>query len=116
MNLAAECPVKGRSRFNRLHSLLAELHGHFESAVAHGAGADHFTLIHVAPAALHFDAAVLSDRQRFAQEKRNAAEREVAGEDLVYAARAGAVEHRECGFGLHRLAILPPAVTNGLTR
>ena len=63
---------------------------------------------------LHLDPAVLSDGERFAQQERHAAERQVAREDLVRAAGVRAVEHGERRLRLHRLAVLATAIADGL--
>src|SRR5687768_2050496 len=65
--------------------LPAELNGHLEAAVADRAGAYDLALVRdrVVPGPEDLDAALAADRERLAEQERHAAERRVAGEDVV---------------------------------
>ena len=91
----------------------AELDGHFVFAVAQRTRADHFAHLRAVGVAVadDFDFAVLSDGERFFQQKRNPAKGEVARHDLEGGIGVGAVEDSEDGLALNGAAIFAASVS-----
>ena len=67
----------------------------------------------IPPGAGDFDAAILAHRQRIAQQKGNAAQALVAGDDFMAGAGAGAVENQQRRPGLDAAPIVVAAVAHG---
>ena len=88
-----------------------KLHGHFVSPVAHGARSHHFAqMTRDAAGVVDLELTGLADGERLAQEKRHAAERQIAGEDLVRVAGVGAVDHGDHRPVVHRLSVISTTI------
>ena len=111
-SVARDRAAEPQGAYSRLpRSDLAELHGHLELAIAERAGADDLAVVRrrSRPAA-DLDRAGLSDGQALLQQEGDAAERQVAGQDLVLGVGGRPVEDGEDRTALERLAAVVAAL------
>ena len=95
----------------------AKLHGHFKSAVGDRPGAHNLAEVAGGGVAIavHVELAVLSNRQRLAQQERYAAELHIPRQHFVPGVGEWAVEHGQCGLALERLAHVAAPIAVGET-
>ncbi len=93
----------------------AELNRHLVPAVAQLTGSDDLAGVGRAmvTGAEDLDFARFTDRQRFLEQERHAADRGVAGGDVVGSVGKGAVQNGQSGLGLDGPAIVTSSVNGG---